>query len=1086
MNSKLHCVPGILILGLTLTLTSTGFAQTATLVRDINSGAAPLASSSPTPLHSAGAFVFMAATSRTTGKELYRTLGSSGGATLVKNINPGPGNSYPSSFHTVGTTTYFGASDGKNGHELWKTDGTATGTVMMKDVVAGPGSSSPSSIVSIGNTIYFRLGGAGEREIKTGVSVSGDLWKSDGTANGTVLVKKFGTGSGGSGSRLSSGSIAPSLFVLGNTLFLVADDGKVGSELWKSDGTTAGTVLVKDIFTGTATNGTPNSSNIQYFTAYKGKVYFRARTGATSNNELWVTDGTAAGTIMVKDIRAGTTGGNPLYLTVFGSYLYFTANNGTNGNELWRSDGTTNGTVLFKDIRPGTVSSSPYNNNQNTGVNRFAVMGNAFYFRANDGSNGTELWKSDGTVNGTILVKDIRTGTAASSPNSITFDGKKTIYFTANNGTTGTELWKSDGTANGTVLVRDINGSGNSAPGYYAPSLLGGVVFRANDGGKGIEPWFTDGTASGTKLLTDINQPAVGDSGNSSPGNFADVNGTLFFTANDGTAGIELWKSNGTANGTALVKDIRPGATSASAAFLTEMNGSVYFRANDGANGNELWKSDGTTNGTVLVKDIRSGTASSSPNNLAYDGQGTIYFSANNGSGNELWKTDGTTSGTVLVKDINTTSAVASSSPTVLTMMNGVVYFRANNGTNGTELWKSDGTSAGTVMVKDINTAGNSTPNNLSFDGQNTIYFSANSGSGNELWRTSGIAATTVLVKDINTTTTTAHSTPNYITPLGGKVLFAANDGVNGIELWISDGTTTGTVMLKDLRTGKTNGIGNSASPTNISGGNGRTRRFARLGNELYFAANSDVGTSSGGIELWKTDGTANGTVVVANINVAGDSRPNYITAVGSRQLFFQAMDGTNQTGMGKGSEVWVTDGTANGTKRLTDLNPADNNSAPIYFTLSGGKLFFRANDGAKGIELWALKPGATGQSIGHGCPPSGAPTLAATDPVLGGSITVAAKGRPGAGLALLVGLKNNPVATGIGLGCHLYVDPNKSPILLFFTPANDGSWKLTTKIPNSAAAVGLEVMLQVGYGPSGTLPLGVDLSPGMKLTLGY
>ena len=98
----------------------------------------------------------------------------------------------------------------------------------------------------------------------------------------------------------------------------------------------------------------------------------------------------------------------------------------------------------------------------------------------------------------------------------------------------------------------------------------------------------------------------------------------------------------------------------------------------------------------------------------------------------------------------------------------------------------------------------------------------------------------------------------------------------------------------------------------------------------------------------------------------------------------------------------------------------------------------------------------------------------------------MAANGRPGARLTLLVGLKNNPLATSVGFGCHLYVDPNKSPILLFFTPATNGSWKFTTTIPNSAAAKGLEVILQVGYGPSSTLPYGVDLSPGMKLTLGY
>ncbi|MHC4079457.1 MAG: hypothetical protein ACYST0_13565, partial [Planctomycetota bacterium] len=94
--------------------------------------------------------------------------------------------------------------------------------------------------------------------------------------------------------------------------------------------------------------------------------------------------------------------------------------------------------------------------------------------------------------------------------------------------------------------------------------------------------------------------------------------------------------------------------------------------------------------------------------------------------------------------------------------------------------------------------------------------------------------------------------------------------------------------------------------------------------------------------------------------------------------------------------------------------------------------------------------------------------------------------GKPGAGLALLVGLRNNPLGTGIGFGCHFYVDPTKSPTLLFFTPAKNGSWQFTTGIPNNASAKGFEVMVQVGYGPTSTLPIGVDLCPGMKLTLGY
>ena len=121
MHTKLLQVPGMLLLGFTLTQTL-ALAQFATLVKDINT-AATVASSNPS-FHSAGAFIYFPATNPTVGTELYKTLGSSGVPTLIRDINPGPGNAFPGSLHTIATTTYFAASDGTNGTELWTSDGT--------------------------------------------------------------------------------------------------------------------------------------------------------------------------------------------------------------------------------------------------------------------------------------------------------------------------------------------------------------------------------------------------------------------------------------------------------------------------------------------------------------------------------------------------------------------------------------------------------------------------------------------------------------------------------------------------------------------------------------------------------------------------------------------------------------------------------------------------------------------------------------------------------------------------------------------------------------------------------------------------
>jgi ELWxxDGT repeat protein len=135
-----------------------------------------------------------------------------------------------------------------------------------------------------------------------------------------------------------------------------------------------------------------------------------------------------------------------------------------------------------------------------------------------------------------------------------------------------------------------------------------------------------------------------------------DVQGKLFFTANDGTTGQELWSSDGTRAGTVLVKDIRPGAYDSDSRSLTAVGGTLFFTARDGVHGRELWKSDGTEGGTVLVKDILPGagtTYGDEPGQLTALG-GTVFLGADDGvKGAELWKSDGTDAGTVLVKDIN-------------------------------------------------------------------------------------------------------------------------------------------------------------------------------------------------------------------------------------------------------------------------------------------------------------------------------------------------------------------------------------------------------------------------------------------------
>jgi ELWxxDGT repeat protein len=463
--------------------------------------------------------------------------------------------------------------------------------------------------------------------------------------------------------------------------------------------------LVKDINAGVA------DSELKYLTNLGGTAFFRATDGpddgtpgTTHGNELWRSDGTEAGTQLVKDISP--TGNGGLFgITVFDDKLFFGANDDVNGMELWSSDGTEAGTQLFQNINaiPG-AGSSPTN---------FAESNGYLFFNAVDGpDNGTtqhggELWKSDGTPGGAVLVEDISdVGTTLSSYPARLTDLDGTLVFTAYDAT-GRELWRSEGTALNTYQLADIDPGDDTPPGGGPDSsnplgfaqLGDELLFSANNG-SGYELWKTDGTMAGTGLVKDINaNSGLG----SNPQNLVNHNGTVFFAATDGpdngtTHGFELWKTDGTGPGTQLVADIS--ATSDSVPNeLTSVGDDLLFGAHDGpdngtTHGQELWRSDGTPGGTQLVKDIASGTGSY-PSRL-HDFNGTLFFSAEEPStGAEVWRSDGTEAGTQLVEDIN--PGMGSSSPKYFEEIGGDLFFAAEDPTHGRELWRAFALPAATT-----------------------------------------------------------------------------------------------------------------------------------------------------------------------------------------------------------------------------------------------------------------------------------------------------------------------------------------------------------------------------------------------------
>ena len=263
------------------------------------------------------------------------------------------------------------------------------------------------------------------------------------------------------------------------------------------------------------------------------------------------------------------------------------------------------------------------------------------------------------------------------------------------------------------------------------------------------------------------------------------VGRTIYFGADDGRHGYELWRSNGTARGTRMVKDIRPGPLSSQVFSITNVGGTLFFTADDGIHGAELWRSDGTAGGTQLVKDINPGLVGSGGFWLTSVGQ-TLYLIAYDGTHRGLWRSDGTDAGTTLLQELVDAHDLTASG-------NGL-FFSGAAGSNPDQLWHSDGTPAGTAVVG----TGEVAPYELT-DVNGTLFFGASDPAHSfELWRSDGSIAGTFLVRDINTTLPAGQSAslPHELTAVGSSLYFIASpDGLTQ-QIWRSDGAAVSTLPI--------------------------------------------------------------------------------------------------------------------------------------------------------------------------------------------------------------------------------------------------------------------------------------------------
>jgi ELWxxDGT repeat protein len=893
---------------------------------------------------------------------LWVSDGTAAGTRQVMDFGGGIGTN-PGLEGVFGNRLLFSLYDQTAGkRSLWLSDGTASGTLRIT-AASGPSVAGGPSILVVGQTIYFLelasdstihpwmsdgtpggaqkladlpnvapdpieiswLARAGQYLLfaATTSDLGRELWRIDTISHSVSLVadiaSRTGSGVPSDGSRLMS---------LGNTVVFggsPAGDGTLS--LWRSDGTTAGTYSLGAI--APVAVSLPNVSGLVGLFLGGGpgatRTYFVGNDG-TTGQQIYVTDGTVVGTV-----RLSNSALSPIALVGSAFYFYGT------GSQLWRTDGTVAGTAalngipagqtevagddstLYVRINPSGVQYQVYRYDSSAGTatqllsysraqlaltpSMFGYARGRLFFDGEDPVHGHELWTSDGTASGTQLLSNIapEVQNPSSPAGFLAFNGQ--LYFAADDGISGRELWRSDGTLNGTQLVVDLNpGSGASDPldGFVA---AGRLYFFAKDASGNYHLWQSDGTAPGTSPLAQLSPPSLVNPGQTCGPGVA-LGSMVYFAAADSPAGLELWRTDGTAAGTTRVLDISAGSASSAPCYLTVFNNRLYFAADGGPTqgGLELWSSDGTASGTARVGDIAAGALGSAPRNLLVSA-GKLYFLAHDGvHGDQVWTSDGTASGTVAVTNITTNGLVADSLSSVgnrLLFATGPLY---GGQSSPAQIWATDSSAAGASPIAAALGTG------LFINGGHTFFTGAGPGSSLDIepWVTDGTASGTSLLLDAPAGF--AGAAPVLFENFNGVTLIQVSDGAGGARLWKSDGTPAGTTLIGDIGAASTVDtplthltVGQNFFYTSDDGTTGA--ELYALNNEAPIAGN-DAATAQAG------------TPVTINV-IANDSDPDGSLDPSSVLVVTQPQHGT-VTVASSGSLVYTADAGFSGTDSLT------------------------------------------------------------------------------------------------------------------------------------------------------------------------
>ncbi len=847
-------------------------------------------------------------------------------------------------------------------NELWRTDGTPDGTRLVVDF-SDQGPVTAPGMTALGNSVVFTFGD--------------ELWISDGTAVGTQPLVDLS----------DKGPVsAAGMLRYGNSLLFT-----LGDELWISNGTAAET---RQLHPDLRLLHNPFYGGLS--AEWNGVLYFSATSSATGG-ELWRTDGTIDGTRLVADINAGAANGDTSSLFVFNDRLFFAAQDASLTRDVWQTDGTPEGTSRFFDV--GDAFQGVYQ--------AMAAANDTFFFTVgayHSAVGRTKVWLSDGTAAGTRALSSVSpqfNNKLLGGPLMAVGD---VVYMMLHQG--AYSLARSDGTVEGTMLLAStgIPDTSNRVRGFAA---VGERLLLAIEGQfDECQYWTSDGSPAGSSVVSlsfeGCNSLAV-------------VDGIGYFR-DDGV----LWKTDGTGAGTGPVDPDFPGDDWASVQSLVPAGHDLLFTANDPRYGRQLFKTDGTAAGTSrLTRSVFTSKGSGTSqlqvteDRLFYRASsvGLKIFSSNGETEGTfpLWNLDvedprendvdapfdvspvRTTKAQAFFvsqdkahgKTLNVADGAAPAYTRLLTIPLGHyvvmehtsdrhlffhftdVYGKVLSGT-----WTSDGTIEGTHVLEGIPDLGPvSATNYLSFRGDTYFVatFNEDQDERSELWRFDEDTATAERVTDFNDRAFCGQLATDDFD------LFASlSTPEYGCELWRIDGASFETTMVADLRPGEL-----GSYPSYAVGRDGDLYFVARTSpspevydyalfrlhaddytsitdvwsfvpgvfanTDYYFFKQDNAGTSQ---QLWRTDGTRAGTLAVTQSPIEA-VHPFVLSTTGGHVFYLV------QTSRDFG-QVWQSDGTAEGTRPIPNLVVPFN--AGVVTALNGA-VYFRADDGIYGTELWKLDP---------------------------------------------------------------------------------------------------------------------------------